>query len=81
MEGIILLALGAVNVACFWVGARVGMAAGGGKRRLPLPSAPGKASRDIREAQEEQVRQTRLDAILRNLESYNGTAAGQEDIV
>ncbi len=80
MEAIMLLVVGAVNAVCFWVGARVGMAAGRTEKRLPVLPDPLKTVHSRRQSREEQVRQDRLDAILRNLESYNGTPAGQEDI-
>lgn len=81
MEGIaLILVAGALNVACFFIGAKVGQTAYKGER-IELPAVdPMKPVRQ-REAQKEaEMEQARLNAILHNIDAYDGTGRGQEDV-
>lgn len=80
MEVLLLLVMGAVNIACFMIGARVGQKVAKGEEiRLPNvnPMELAQEQREKRAAQEER---NKLDTILRNIESYDGTPYGQEDV-
>lgn len=82
METIILLAVvGTLNVVCFFIGAKVGQTVVKGETleapKLPNPIEKIKEHREKKETEREQER---LDAIMRNIESYDGTSAGQEDV-
>ena len=68
------------NILCFVIGAKVGQTVSRGER-VELPKIdPLKAARERQERREAEKEQDRLDAIMRNIDSYNGTAEGQTDI-
>jgi hypothetical protein len=80
MTILLILAIGAVNVACFLIGAKVGQAVSKGEK-VEIPSLnPVKAIQEQEAKREAQKEQERLDVILRNIEAYDGTSRGQEDI-
>ena len=80
MEVLLLLVMGAVNVACFVIGAKVGQASAKGEK-VELPSVnPMEAWRNRQEKNEAKKEQDKIIAILRNIESYDGTCRGQEDV-
>lgn len=80
MEVLLLLVMAIANIVCFMVGAKVGQAVSKGEDvKLPTlnPVEIYKAHKENKAAEAEM---NRLDAVLQNLESYNGTEAGQKDI-
>lgn len=80
MEILIVLVTGALCVACFFVGAKVGQAASKGET-IELPKVdPMKPIRDHQNQKQAKAEQERQEAILRNIENYDGTAAGQKDV-
>lgn len=80
MEALLLLVMGATNILCFIVGARVGQKVTKGEE-VELPSVnPMDAIREHQEKKEAQREQDRVDTILRNIEGYDGTSYGQEDV-
>ena len=65
---------------CFLIGAKVGQAVTKGER-VELPNVnPMQAVRDHRAKKQAQMEQDRLDTIMRNIEGYDGTSRGQEDV-
>lgn len=81
MEAVLLLAVvGAMNVLCFLIGAKVGQTAFNGEK-IELPSLnPMEAIREQQDKKQARKEQEKVDAILRNVEAYNGTSHGQEDV-
>lgn len=84
MEGlflILLLALtGALCCICFFIGAKVGQTVSKGEE-VKLPSLnPLEAYRKHEAKKEADAEQRKLETIIRNIECYDGTAAGQEDV-
>lgn len=80
MEILLVLITGALCVACFFVGAKVGQTASKGET-IELPKIdPMKAIREHQDRKQAQAEQDRYDAILRNIENYDGTERGQEDV-
>lgn len=81
MDILAIAVVGTLNVVCFFVGAKVGQAVAKGKEietpKIPSPVTVYKAHRETKEAEAEK---NRLDVILRNIEKYNGTSQGQEDV-
>lgn len=79
----IILTVGALNVACFFIGAKVGQTVAKGEKieapKITLPN-PMDAVREHRAQKEAEAAQERIDTIMRNIESYDGTANGQEDV-
>lgn len=80
MEAFLLAIMGVVNIFCFMIGAKVGQTVIKGEK-VEMPSIdPLKAVREHEAKREAQKEQDRLNAILRNIEAYDGTGRGQEDI-
>lgn len=76
----LILVVGALCIACFFVGAKVGQTVSQGEK-LELPEVdPLKPIREMRERKEEERERERYEAILRNIDNYDGTGQGQEDI-
>lgn len=78
MEVITILAMGFVCAVCFLLGAKVGQAVSKGEK-VELPN-PVKAVEDHRAKKEAEMEQNRIDIIMRNIESYDGTPYGQEEV-
>ena len=81
MESILLaLVVGTLCIACFFVGAKVGQTVSKGEP-VELPEVnPMKLIQERREKKAAEEEQSRIDTILRNVERYDGTGLGQEDI-
>ena len=78
MEILLILVVGALNVACFFIGAKVGQKVVKGET-ISLPD-PIKALREHEDRKEAERAQDRVDIIMRNIENYDGTGKGQEDV-
>ena len=80
MEILLIALVTAANIACFVIGARVGQKVSKGEP-IEMPSVdPFKAHRE-REAQKKaKAEQDRLEAILHNVEAYDGTSRGQKEV-
>jgi hypothetical protein len=80
MEVLFWIAMSAAHILCFMIGAKVGQKVVKGEE-VKLPSVdPLKAYREQQDRKEAQKEQDMVDAILRNVEAYNGTADGQKDL-
>lgn len=81
---VLILAVSALNIACFFIGAKVGQRVSKGEN-IELPSLnPVKAVKEHNEkkqAEKEAEReQERLNTIMENIENYDGTPYGQKDV-
>lgn len=79
---LIMLIVGALNIACFFIGAKVGQTVAKGET-LKAPEVklnPINAIREHEERKEAKRKQERTETILRNIDNYNGTSSGQEDV-
>ena len=75
-----ILATGTLNIACFFIGAKVGQKVSNGEE-IKMPSLdPMKAIREHNDRKEAEREQDKIDAIMRNLECYNGTGQGQQEV-
>ena len=80
MEVLLLAVMGAVNVLCFVIGAKVGMAVKKDEE-IKLPSVnPVEAVREHRDKREQRAEQDRIDKIMQNIERYDGSPNGQVDV-
>jgi hypothetical protein len=80
MEVLLLLVMGAVNIACFLIGAKTGQTVTKGEE-IKLPTInPMELVQEHREKRAAQEERDKVETILRNIESYDGTAYGQEDV-
>ena len=77
----VLVALtGFLNIACFIIGAEVGQKVIKGEK-VEMPKLdPLKAIRENRARKEAEKKQSELEKVLRNIDRYDGTARGQEDV-
>ena len=69
-----------LNVTCFIIGAKIGQKVVRGEK-IELPKVnPMEIYKEhqAKKAAEEEI--NKLDTIMRNIERYDGTAAGQEDV-
>ena len=80
MEILLAITIGAMCIACFMVGAKVGQTVSKGED-IEMPNInPLELYREHEARKEARAEQDRMEAIMRNIESYNGTAEGQEDL-
>lgn len=80
MEVLLLAVMAASNILCFMVGAKVGQTVNKGEE-VKLPSVnPLEAYREHQEKKEAQAEQERINTILRNIDRYDGTPQGQEEV-
>ena len=79
METVLLiLAIGTLNVVCFFIGAKVGQKVVNGETlEIPNPVEMIREHNDRREAEREAER---LEIIMQNIENYDGTGSGQQDV-
>ena len=80
MDAVVIAVSGLFNLICFVVGAKVGQMVVKDET-IKLPSFnPLEAYREHEARKEAEHEQNRLDTILSNIESYDGTATGQRDV-
>lgn len=80
MEILLVLVTGALCSACFFIGAKVGQTVSRGEK-IELPKIdPMQPIRERQERKQEERERERYEAILRNIDNYDGTEQGQEDI-
>ena len=80
MDVLALAVFGAVNIFCFAVGAKVGQAVAKGEK-VELPNInPMEAIREHQNKREAERAQDKIDVIMSNIESYDGTSNGQKDV-
>jgi hypothetical protein len=82
METIILvLLMGGMNLLAFLVGARTAQKADRGEE-IELPTLnPMQTYKEHREQSEANKEQERLNTMMENINNYDGTGAGQKDII
>ena len=80
MEVLTILAMGFVCMSCFLMGAKLGQQVTKGEE-IKIPSVnPMQAVREHKAKKEAEMEQDKFDKILQNIEKYDGTAKGQEDV-
>lgn len=80
METTLVLAIGFTCMCCFLLGAKVGQTVVKGED-VKLPTInPIEAYREHENKKNARAEQERLDAIMRNIEAYDGTGDRQEDL-
>ncbi len=78
MEVLSVLAMGFVCMTCFLLGAKLGQTVTKGED-IKLPSI-NQAVRDHKARKEADIELDRFNTIMQNIEKYNGTPYGQEDV-
>lgn len=80
MEVLLILIMGVVNILCFMIGARVGQAVSKGET-VEMPTLnPLQAIQDAQEKKEAKREQDRISMIMANIDSYDGTGYGQQEV-
>ena len=81
METILIIAVvGTLNVVCFFIGAKVGQAVSKGEK-VEMPNLnPLKAIRENQARKGVEREEEKRKTLLRNIERYDGTSKGQEDV-
>lgn len=75
-----ILAVGTLCIVCFFVGAKVGQTVAKGED-IELPNVnPLEAIKEHQAKKEAETEQDKINTILQNIESYDGTAYGQKDV-
>lgn len=81
MDIVEILAVGALNIACFFVGSKIGQAVVKGKDiEAPTIKSPMKLYKEHKDNKEAEMERHRLEVIMGNIDRYDGTAKGQEDV-
>lgn len=80
MEVLLLAVMGVANIACFIIGAKVGQAVSKGESIETPTINPMQLYREHEAKREAQKEQEHIDTIMRNIERYDGTSSGQEDV-
>lgn len=80
MEALLLAIMGVVNILCFMIGAKVGQAVTKGEK-VEMPNVnPLKAVQEHQARKEAEFQLSKIETIMSNIESYNGTEHGQKDV-
>ena len=80
MEALLLLVMGAANIACLLIGVKIGQTVAKGEE-VKLPAVkPVEAVVKLTPQQEAEEEKNKLDIIMRNVDKYDGTEQGQEDV-
>ena len=80
MEVLTVAVMGLVNLLCFLVGAKVGMAVKKDEE-IKLPSVnPVEVVKEHIDKREARMEQDRIDKIMQNIERYDGSPNGQVDV-
>lgn len=81
MDIVLLLAIASLsNIACFYIGAKVGQTVSKGETIETPTVNPLKAYREHQAQKEAERERSRFDTIMRNIDSYDGTGYGQEEV-
>lgn len=80
MTALTILVTGTLCIACFYIGAKVGQTASQGEK-IEIPTInPMKIIQERQEKRATEEEKNRIDTILRNIDTYDGTALGQQDV-
>ena len=80
MEILLIVAVGTLNIACFFIGAKVGQTVNKGKDIEAPNLNPVTVYKRHLEQREADREKNKLDVIMANIERYDGTGNGQEDV-
>ena len=81
METVLLIAvISILNIVCFFIGAKIGQKVVKGEE-IKVPAInPVTLYEEHKEKEEVKRELDKLDIILKNIERYDGTESGQEDV-
>jgi hypothetical protein len=76
-----IIALGTLNIVCFFVGAKIGQKVVKGEEIKAPEITILTPIRDYQRKKQAEAEQNKIDTIMQNIEAYNGTSAGQKDVL
>ncbi len=77
---VVIAVVSTLNIGCFLIGAKVGQKVSRDET-IELPNLnPVKIAREIKENREADKVQSKLETIMHNIDSYDGTGYGQKDV-
>ena len=80
MTALYIALTGFFCIVCFVIGANVGQSVSKGEK-VEIPKLnPAKAYREREARKEAEKKQKELEKVLRNIDRYDGTSKGQEDV-
>lgn len=80
MDILTVLVISTLNLVCFFVGAKLGQTVVKGKD-IELPNInPMEIYKAQQSRKEAEAEKNKLDTIMRNIDKYDGTDAGQEEV-
>lgn len=80
MEILLALTIGVLCIVCFITGAKVGQTVSKGETIETPNLNPVKAIQEHQARKEAEAERNKIDTIMRNIDSYDGTSRGQEDV-
>lgn len=81
MDVVLLLAIACLsNLACFVAGAKVGQTVSKGETIVTPTVNPMKVYREHQAQKEADREREKINTILRNIDNYDGTGYGQEEV-
>ncbi len=81
MDIVLLLAIASLsNIACFVIGAKVGQKVIKGESIETPTVNPLKAYKEHQAQKEAEIEKNKFDTIMRNIDNYDGTGYGQEEV-
>ena len=79
-EVMLMVGTGFLSIVCFVVGAKIGQTIVKGEK-IDTPNLnPFKAYKEKEARKEAEAKQDKLETVLRNIDRYDGTSKGQEDV-
>ena len=77
---VLMMITGFLCICCFIIGAKIGQTVSNGEK-VEMPNAnPFKAIKENRARKAVEDEQNKINKIMRNIERYDGTSRGQEDV-
>ena len=76
----VIVAVGTLNIACFLIGAKTGQAVSRGEKIQTPNVNPVRAYKAYKAEKTQEMEKNRIDIILGNIDRYDGTESGQEDV-
>lgn len=81
MDVVLLLAIASLsNIACFVIGANVGQKVIKGESIKTPSVSPMKTYKEHKAQKGAEAEKNKIDTILRNIDTYDGTGYGQEEV-
>lgn len=80
LTSLLIAVIGALNIVCFFVGAKVGQMSSKGETIKTPTLNPIKIAREHIDKKEAEMVQDRIDTIMQNIENYDGTSRNQKDV-